>query len=170
MEKAPKRPMAAIACSMVRECSPSGWCGRSLPLLQHAVVPILLQSISKFVELYRTPRCWNAVAIELVGTAWRAWPSVIPEPVANLFSRDVQVAVLSSGSRGNSTYIGDGRSGVLIDCGLSTKQILLRMQELGLEDAPIDAVLVTHEHSDHAGACRILSNRLAKLRGERVPF
>ena len=95
---------------------------------------------------------------------------MIPGRVSNLFSRDVQVAVLSSGSRGNSTYIGDGRAGVLIDCGLSTKQILLRMQELGLEDAPIDAVLVTHEHSDHAGACRILSNRLAKIRGERVPF
>ncbi len=59
---------------------------------------------------------------------------------------------------------------MLIDCGLSTKQILLRMKELDLEDAPIDAVLVTHEHSDHAGACRILSNRLAKIRGERIPF
>lgn len=41
---------------------------------------------------------------------------------------------------------------------------------MGLEGAPINAVLVTHEHSDHAGACRILCNRLEKLRGEPVPF
>ncbi|MAY80199.1 MAG: MBL fold metallo-hydrolase, partial [Deltaproteobacteria bacterium] len=72
--------------------------------------------------------------------------------MTTLFSRDVQVAVLSSGSKGNCTYIGDGRCGVLIDCGLSTKQILLRMKDIGLDGAPIDAVLVTHEHSDHAGS------------------
>ena len=59
---------------------------------------------------------------------------------------------------------------VLIDCGLSTKQILLRMKDLGLEDAPIDAVLVTHEHSDHAGSCRILCNKLEKTTGRAIPF
>jgi len=59
---------------------------------------------------------------------------------------------------------------VLIDCGLSTKRILLRMEEIGLADAPIDAVVVTHEHSDHAGSCRVLCKRLEKLRGRPVPF
>jgi phosphoribosyl 1,2-cyclic phosphodiesterase len=90
--------------------------------------------------------------------------------VTTLFSRDVQVAVLSSGSRGNCTYVGDGTSGVLIDCGPSTKQILKRMDAVGLGDAPIDAVLVTHEHSDHAGSCRILCNRLEKDLGRPIPF
>lgn len=90
--------------------------------------------------------------------------------MTTLFSRDVQVAVLSSGSKGNCTYVGDGTSGVLIDCGPSTKQILARLDAVGLSDAPIDAVLVTHEHSDHAGACRILCNRLEKDRGKPVPF
>ena len=66
--------------------------------------------------------------------------------------------------------MGDGRSGVLIDCGPSTKQILNRMDAMGLGDAPIDAVLVTHEHSDHAGSARILCNKLEKLRGSPVPF
>ena len=66
--------------------------------------------------------------------------------------------------------MGDGRGGVLIDCGLSTKQILLRMKEVGLEGAPIDAVLVTHEHSDHAGSCRILCNRLEKIQKRPIPF
>jgi phosphoribosyl 1,2-cyclic phosphodiesterase len=77
---------------------------------------------------------------------------------------------LASGSRGNSTYIGDGHAGILIDCGVSTKQILTRMEALGLKNAPIDGVLVTHEHSDHVGAARILSNKLKKKTGKCVPF
>jgi phosphoribosyl 1,2-cyclic phosphodiesterase len=90
--------------------------------------------------------------------------------VSTLSFNDVYVSVLSSGSKGNCAYVGDGQSGVLIDCGLSTKQILKRMADVGLGDAPIDAVLVTHEHSDHAGSARILCNKLEKLRGTPVPF
>jgi len=87
-----------------------------------------------------------------------------------LFQREVTVAVLASGSSGNCTYIGDGHAGVLVDCGLSTRQILRRMDELGLADAPVDGVLVTHEHSDHIGGARVLAKRLRKLRGRSVPF
>ncbi len=84
--------------------------------------------------------------------------------------RRVQVAVLASGSSGNCTYVGDGRAGVLIDCGISALQVLRRMDELGLGEAPIDAVLVTHEHSDHVAAARVLENRLRKRLGRHVPF
>ncbi len=87
-----------------------------------------------------------------------------------LFHQDVIVATLASGSKGNSTYIGDHRRGVLVDCGLSTKQILARMEQLGLGDARIDAVLLTHEHNDHVGACRVLDDRLLQRQGQRVPF
>lgn len=87
-----------------------------------------------------------------------------------LFHQDVVVATLASGSKGNCTYIGDERRGVLVDCGLSTKQIMMRMEQLGLGDARIDAVLLTHEHSDHVGASRVLDDRLFKRQGERVPF
>jgi phosphoribosyl 1,2-cyclic phosphodiesterase len=87
----------------------------------------------------------------------------------SLFSRDVTVCVLSSGSGGNCTYVGDGQAGVLIDCGVSTKQILGRLAEVGLADAPIDAVLITHEHADHVGAAAVLSRALARRRGP-VPF
>jgi len=92
------------------------------------------------------------------------------EAPASLFSRDVVVAVLASGSTGNCTYIGDGRAGVLIDCGISARQVLVRLDEVGLADAPIDAVLITHEHSDHVGAARVLCNRLYKRHGRWVPF
>ncbi|MCO4746571.1 MAG: MBL fold metallo-hydrolase [Proteobacteria bacterium] len=87
-----------------------------------------------------------------------------------LFHDRLIVAVLASGSRGNCTYIGDGRTGVLVDCGISTKQILLRMEQIGLADAPISGVFITHEHSDHVAAARVLDDRIFKRDGHRIPF
>jgi phosphoribosyl 1,2-cyclic phosphodiesterase len=87
-----------------------------------------------------------------------------------LFHHDIIVATLASGSRGNCTYIGDLRSGVLVDCGLSTRQVLARLDLLGLGDVRIDAVLITHEHSDHVGGARVLDDRLFERQGARVPF
>lgn len=87
-----------------------------------------------------------------------------------LFRRDLMVAALSSGSKGNCTYIGDERAGVLIDCGPSTKQIQARMGAVGLGDAQILGVLITHEHDDHVGAARVLSASLRSRQGAAVPF
>ncbi|MBX2796153.1 MAG: MBL fold metallo-hydrolase [Myxococcales bacterium] len=87
-----------------------------------------------------------------------------------LFHHDVVVSTLASGSRGNCTYIGTPQRGVLVDCGLSTKQVLRRMEEVGLGKARIEAVLITHEHADHVGAARILDDRLLKRQNERIPF
>ncbi|MBT3220117.1 MAG: MBL fold metallo-hydrolase [Proteobacteria bacterium] len=90
--------------------------------------------------------------------------------MTTLFHQDVVVATLGSGSRGNCTYIGDGRKGLLVDCGISTKQIIGRLREIGLGDSSIEAVLVTHEHNDHVAAARVLDNRLFKQQGAHVPF
>lgn len=87
-----------------------------------------------------------------------------------LFHRDVVVANLASGSRGNCTYVGTPDHGVLVDCGLSTKQVLQRMEHVGLGAARIDGVLITHEHTDHVASARILSDRLQKRQGRPVPF
>ncbi len=87
-----------------------------------------------------------------------------------LFRRELQVASLSSGSRGNCTYVGDGSAGVLVDCGPSTRRIFKLMESVGLEEAPIDAVLITHEHSDHIGSARVLAKALSKRFGAAVPF
>ena len=87
-----------------------------------------------------------------------------------LLHRDVIVATLASGSRGNCTYVGDGAVGVLVDCGLSTAQVWKRLERLGLGDTRIAAVLVTHEHADHVGAARVLDERLYRRQGQRVPF
>jgi phosphoribosyl 1,2-cyclic phosphodiesterase len=88
-----------------------------------------------------------------------------------LFSHaSVVVAPLASGSRGNCTFVGTRRSGVLIDCGLSARQIDKRRAAIGLDRAVIEGVLVTHEHADHVGAAGVLSQRLAKAQGAPVPF
>lgn len=87
-----------------------------------------------------------------------------------VFHQDLVVATLASGSRGNCTYVGDHRSGVLIDCGLSTRQVLGRLAEVGLGGVHIEAVLVTHEHADHVGAARVLDDRLYDIAGRRTPF
>jgi phosphoribosyl 1,2-cyclic phosphodiesterase len=82
----------------------------------------------------------------------------------------LRFAVLSSGSKGNCTWVGNDQHGVLIDCGPSTKKIFELMESVGISDAPIDAVLVTHEHSDHIGSCRVFEKKIRKLYGEDVPF
>lgn len=83
---------------------------------------------------------------------------------------DLLLATLASGSRGNCTYIGDERRGVLVDCGLSAKQVLARLDTIGLGGARIDAVLVTHEHTDHVGGMGVLDRKLSARQGEPVPF
>lgn len=90
--------------------------------------------------------------------------------MSTVFHHDITVAVLGSGSSGNTTYIGDGHQGLLIDCGLSTKQIHARMASVGLEGAPIDAVLITHEHTDHVGAAAVLDRSLFRKTGQHIPF
>ena len=57
--------------------------------------------------------------------------------------------VLASGSQGNSTFIDFNGVGVLIDCGISKRQLTKCMNECGYELNQIDYVLLTHDHSDH---------------------
>lgn len=91
-------------------------------------------------------------------------------PLHHVQHRDVVVATLGSGSRGNCTYIGTQERGVLIDCGLSTKQTFKRLAEIGLEDVRIEGVFLTHEHADHVGAARILCEKLHRRQGGWTPF
>ena len=68
----------------------------------------------------------------------------------------MKVTVLGSGSTGNSVLICTEKTKVLIDAGLSAKQILLRLAAMGEDFERLDAILITHEHSDHAGGLRVL--------------
>lgn len=61
----------------------------------------------------------------------------------------VQICALASGSNGNAYYIGNEESAVLIDAGISRRQLSKRMNEVGLSIQKIKAVFITHEHTDH---------------------
>ena len=57
--------------------------------------------------------------------------------------------VLASGSKGNSTFIFDHGVGILIDCGITRKQLLFKLKSLGFDESNINVVLLTHDHYDH---------------------
>lgn len=57
--------------------------------------------------------------------------------------------VLASGSKGNSVFIYDHNVGLLIDCGISNRQLIVRLASIGYRIEDIDVILVTHDHSDH---------------------
>ncbi len=61
----------------------------------------------------------------------------------------MKVCVLSSGSKGNTTYIETPKAKILIDCGNTSKYINNRLNELNVNPKEIDAILITHVHSDH---------------------
>jgi phosphoribosyl 1,2-cyclic phosphodiesterase len=74
---------------------------------------------------------------------------------------------LGSGSTGNATVVqaraGTGLSHLLIDCGLGIRQLDARLARAGMLAEQIDAIFITHEHSDHVGCARQLALR------ERIP-
>jgi len=62
----------------------------------------------------------------------------------------VTVSVLGSGSRGNATFVKTDGVRLLIDAGISRKEIAKRLESIGEDPDGIDAVLITHEHNDHS--------------------
>ncbi len=68
----------------------------------------------------------------------------------------LRFCVLGSGSTGNATFVqartAAGEFGLLIDCGVALNSLQKRLQAFGCDLGDIDAVFITHEHSDHVGA------------------
>lgn len=63
----------------------------------------------------------------------------------------MRFASLGSGSRGNALLVEAGNTRVLVDAGFGPREMSRRLERLGLVADDVDAVLVTHEHSDHVG-------------------
>ena len=72
----------------------------------------------------------------------------------------MRFTVLGSGSTGNAVLISAENTNILVDAGLSAKEILRRLAIVGVGYEQIDAVLITHEHGDHAGGLRVLLGTL----------
>lgn len=67
---------------------------------------------------------------------------------------------LGSGSSGNSTLIQNGNTSILVDAGLSCKAICSALEQAGSHYEELDAILLTHEHSDHIKALPVLLKKL----------
>jgi phosphoribosyl 1,2-cyclic phosphodiesterase len=61
----------------------------------------------------------------------------------------IRFAILGSGSGGNSAVVQCGNVRLLVDAGLSAKQLCLRLAQLGVDPSSLDGILLTHEHGDH---------------------
>jgi len=68
----------------------------------------------------------------------------------------MKLTVLGSGSTGNAVLIVAGNTRVLVDAGLSAKEITRRFAMMGEDIQRLDGILMTHEHGDHAGGLRVL--------------
>lgn len=71
----------------------------------------------------------------------------------------MRFSVLGSGSKGNVFYVETDQARLLIDAGLSCKQIERRLGVLGQKPGQIDAIIVTHEHIDHVRGVGVFARR-----------
>lgn len=72
----------------------------------------------------------------------------------------MRVCVLASGSKGNCTYLEVDEYKILIDVGISYKQIRLKLNQIGVKVEEINAVFITHEHLDHVCGLRTFCNNI----------
>src|SRR5215471_13145320 len=73
----------------------------------------------------------------------------------------VRFTVLASGSKGNSTVVSGGHTRILVDAGLSCRELFRRMKLAGEEPETLDAIIVTHEHLDHIGGLAVTARKLS---------
>lgn len=66
---------------------------------------------------------------------------------------------LTSGSSGNATFVSDGDSKILIDCGMSGSRLKSSLADIDVDIADLDAVLITHEHSDHIKGLGVIARK-----------
>lgn len=75
----------------------------------------------------------------------------------------MKIVVIGSGSKGNSTYIIGESAKILIDAGFSYKSTMCKLNSVGVDSLDVDALLLTHEHTDHiSGLASIISKTNAK--------
>ena len=73
----------------------------------------------------------------------------------------VSLTVLASGSRGNCSVLASSRTRVLVDAGLSCREIHRRMNMTGDHALNLSAVIISHEHSDHVAGLYVLARKLS---------
>ncbi len=71
----------------------------------------------------------------------------------------MKYAAIASGSNGNCYYVAKGNDVILVDVGINTKHVELRMANLGLSPAAVKAIFITHEHTDHIKGLSVFCKR-----------
>jgi phosphoribosyl 1,2-cyclic phosphodiesterase len=67
----------------------------------------------------------------------------------------MKLCTLYSGSKGNSIFVSAGGANILIDAGKNAKQLCSSLNEIGVSPDSIDAIFITHEHTDHISALEV---------------
>lgn len=75
----------------------------------------------------------------------------------------MRVSVLSSGSKGNCTYVETEKHKILIDIGTSSLYVEKSLKSIGVNPSDIDIVLVTHAHIDHVAGIKVFSKKYNPL-------
>jgi phosphoribosyl 1,2-cyclic phosphodiesterase len=71
----------------------------------------------------------------------------------------MQIHVLASGSSGNATFFKFDNANILVDAGISARRIQNALSEIGTAVEDLDAILITHEHSDHVSGLPTLMKK-----------
>src|SRR5215470_5996520 len=72
----------------------------------------------------------------------------------------MRMTVLASGSKGNSTVVSSSRTRILVDAGLSCRELMKRMRAANEDPGTLDAILITHEHQDHVQGLAVTARKL----------
>jgi phosphoribosyl 1,2-cyclic phosphodiesterase len=72
----------------------------------------------------------------------------------------MELSVLGSGSSGNCFFVQNNKSAILVDAGLSAKQIVSRLGAIGASSARVKGIFITHEHADHVRGADVLARQL----------
>lgn len=72
----------------------------------------------------------------------------------------VTMTVLGSGSKGNSTVVSSSKTSILVDAGFSCRETFRRMKMAGLDPFALNAIVISHEHSDHVNGVFMLAKKL----------
>lgn len=71
----------------------------------------------------------------------------------------MRVCLLASGSKGNSLFIEDGETRLLVDAGLSARELTARLAAIGVAAGELNGIIITHEHVDHIRGAGVLARK-----------